>query len=48
MEIRKEAVANMFYPGDKTELENMIKSFLDKAKLKEKDKDIKAVVSPHA
>lgn len=48
MEVRKEAVANMFYPADKTELKAMIRSFLAKVKLKEKYENTKAVVCPHA
>jgi|GEM_PF-3139676 len=48
MSKRKEAVAGMFYPSNKIELENMIKSYLDKVELKEKLDSIKAVVCPHA
>ncbi|MFT4303474.1 MAG: AmmeMemoRadiSam system protein B [Candidatus Woesearchaeota archaeon] len=54
MSIKKPAVAGMFYPNDKKELENMIKQFLDKVKFDDKNRDeiknknIKAIIVPHA
>ena len=47
MNIREAAVAGMFYPEYKRELEMMVKEFIEKAEIKPID-NLKAVISPHA
>jgi hypothetical protein len=49
--VRKAAVAGMFYPKDKKELEEMIEKFLNNVKPEEKEGNlgkIKAIIVPHA
>ncbi len=48
MNIRKTAVADMFYPQNPDELSTMIKSYISNADISIKDKTIKWVVVPHA
>ena len=47
MKVRKPAVAGAFYPQDKSELKEMVESFLDSAPLY-RIENIRAAVSPHA
>ncbi|MBU1096895.1 MAG: AmmeMemoRadiSam system protein B [Ignavibacteriae bacterium HGW-Ignavibacteriae-2] len=46
--IRKAAVAGMFYPGSANELKSIVNSLLDKTKTKVNHNDIVGIVSPHA
>ena len=48
MKIRKPAVAGMFYPVDKTELQNQINLLLDITKPEEEINNILGIVAPHA
>ena len=45
---RQPAVAGQFYPGDRAELDQMLKSLFAKAAPREKGRDVLAVVAPHA
>lgn len=47
MKIREAAVAGSFYPADREELRNMLRQFLENAKLFDIH-NLKALVSPHA
>ncbi|MCX6088173.1 MAG: AmmeMemoRadiSam system protein B [Caldiserica bacterium CG02_land_8_20_14_3_00_36_38] len=47
MKIRKAAVEGSFYPADREELKNMIRQFLENAKVFDIP-NLKAIVSPHA
>jgi len=47
VQVRKPAVADMFYPGNPTELTSMIKKFLSETKIVVKG-EIGGLVSPHA
>ncbi|MCC6932364.1 MAG: AmmeMemoRadiSam system protein B [Deltaproteobacteria bacterium] len=46
--VRKPFVADQFYPGDKTELNNMINAYLTKASVPAINGPLKALVVPHA
>ena len=46
--IRESAVAGTFYPDNKAELSVMIDEFLNKAELPKLDKNIRAIIVPHA
>ena len=46
--IRKPAVAGMFYPADKRELQNQLHALLDSTKLEEDFKNIAGLIAPHA
>ncbi|MEN8153604.1 MAG: AmmeMemoRadiSam system protein B [Acidobacteriota bacterium] len=45
--VRHPSVAGMFYPGDRTGLENDIKKYIDSAESGQK-KDVTGLISPHA
>lgn len=47
-ESRKPAYSGSFYPGDKKELETMIKSYMDKAILPDLQGEITGIIVPHA
>ncbi len=48
VKIRKPAVAGMFYPGNKKELETLLKYFFDSAEIKKEYQHICGIISPHA
>src|SRR3989338_7023560 len=48
MKIRKAAVAGMFYPRDKEEIESMIDNFLDNIPPIELEGNLRALIVPHA
>lgn len=48
MLVRRPAVANMFYPGNAFELEQSVKTFLEKSKDVNVDGKITGIIAPHA
>ena len=48
MKVRKAAVAGMFYPSSRKEIESMIDSFLKKVPLIKIERQLKALIVPHA
>ncbi len=48
MLVRKSAVANFFYPGNASELENSVKNFLANGKDISVPGDIRGIIAPHA
>ena len=48
MTTRKPAVSGMFYPSDKAELDSMIDKFLDNVPEIKLEKELKAIIVPHA
>lgn len=48
MVIRNPVVAGQFYPGNKNELEEMVKGFLAKAKVIEEKGQLSVLIVPHA
>lgn len=47
-EVRKPAVAGMFYPGEKNQLQKMVSSYLKKADVSPVGEEVFALISPHA
>lgn len=45
---RQPAVAGSFYPSDATEIQQMLKTYFAKAPAPDTDRDVLAVISPHA
>ncbi|MDD5022932.1 MAG: AmmeMemoRadiSam system protein B, partial [Candidatus ainarchaeum sp.] len=48
MTVRYPAAAGTFYPSEKSELREMINSFIESAEEKEIDGELRALVVPHA
>lgn len=47
-EIRQPAVAGVFYPAKKEELAKMVSEFIERAKVPQPEKNVVAVICPHA
>jgi len=46
--VRQPAMAGQFYPGDKEELTKMISQFLEKVELPKIEREVRALIVPHA